>query len=724
MRISRLSTQRKSLIWEMELLGALIVAEEKEQARYPKNAVVDGIAVGGQFMPDGASYSILKPSDSNVEDAIVNFTQKVAIAPEQFNLVTEGTLTEFGSIVKPLQAQEISIDPNEIGDSIKAYQVAQNELINAETADNVTNKLGNFLKAAAPVATAIAFAVAPEILIPLIAGQGISWGFALGSAALGWAVNMATEKALDMAGIENKWVRLGASAITGLMAGGALSGLRKNLARKTKILKCATVCELKKQDLQLADVKAVKLEQEVAKKTKATIKTLKKEKALEFANELQAKNAQQLQSILGKNPRLTLKTDAEFIAESQKTYNKVRTETKEFYESLAKTKTKAAIEGHTQVVDGKPFHTYNIEGKPYLTPDGQEITLTRKEYMAINRFTLSAKDPLNNVLRGIHGRTPDELANLPSLQAYHDNLISALNRLPRLQPKEPLSRLMTFHSKKDANAFIKQNIKDGILQDKGFITFESRARGGLSFSDEIHKIALNWMSFPGKEKPTPYTVKILVKPSEATKGRYISPVSVSNQYHDLQEFLFKPDTKFKVVDIQKRTLPCLSTKFSLPQRLAEIRNIENSREKLRQLKILLKENQAEIAKQTSNNKIDPDSISLMESANAPLQKAINQLELSIRNLDSGAINKNVDFRRKTVGPFESILKYNSLRMRGDTALRQDLEIRRFSQDPLTNDGTVQNVDKVVDYLHNRFARVITQKGDRSTVIVLEEIDDV
>lgn len=63
-------------------------------------------------------------------------------------------------------------------------------------------------------------------------GGSIAWGGVLTSGIIGVGVDYMINKGLDKMGVENQWVKLGASVIGGLMVGGGLMALKKKLGSK------------------------------------------------------------------------------------------------------------------------------------------------------------------------------------------------------------------------------------------------------------------------------------------------------------------------------------------------------------------------------------------------------------------------------------------------------------------------------------------------------------
>lgn len=559
MSVSSLSIRRKSLMWDLKLLGALLVQAEGqsgEQFRAPEGAIMNGVKVGGQWIPEGSNFSILKPQDSDVGEALVNFTNMGTIDPEQFaetSLKVSSQISATLGLVNDgltFQPPEMPPHPDNIKEDVKEYQEAQNELTNAETSDDVGSKFGKFIKAAAPIATAIAFAVAPEIILPMIAGQSISWGFALGSAALGWAVNMATEKALDMAGVDNKWVRLGASAITGLMAGGALTGLRKNLARKTKVLKCESACELKKFQLRMSDQRAEEIDRAIRGFRHSTIM----EGTPEVFDHAQS-TAKELNKILDDMSVLASKNKARLL----ESYSKLD----DFHKSIGRNKNQVIVKPPAKLPKPKKIGDFQYTKK---TLEGSEDIVFSQGQSEALKLVVGDKATITKEFKKMNELLRKEAPMTSKVTKKVKDLDEAIEKLPFYRwdftkpgslSTEPLSRFI--YLPPGSKPEFMKNLKVGeTFSDKGFATFNKMVDGGNYINDD-HGHFFNQL-VTGKLSNSP-TVKFIVKPSLETNARdlrlpknKLAPKGVLGMPAE-NSVVFPRDTKFKIAEIREMDVP-------------------------------------------------------------------------------------------------------------------------------------------------------------------------
>ena len=136
----------------------------------------------------------------------------------------------------------------------------------APTPKEQTDLVGGAINSVVPVAVSMAIALTAEIALPLLTKGSIKWGHALTSAAVGVAVDLAVQKGLDAAEIENPVVRTVASLAAGMLAAGAVGAVGKKIAGKK-------AAEVAKQEAELA---AKKARVELEKVSKGVVATEKK----------------------------------------------------------------------------------------------------------------------------------------------------------------------------------------------------------------------------------------------------------------------------------------------------------------------------------------------------------------------------------------------------------------------------------------------------------------
>ena len=107
----------------------------------------------------------------------------------------------------------------------------------APTPKEQTDLVGGAINSAVPIAVSMAIALTTEIALPLLTKDSIKWGQALTSAAVGIAVDLAVQKGLDAAEIENPAIRGIASLTAGILAASAVSVTGKKIKISNEITK-------------------------------------------------------------------------------------------------------------------------------------------------------------------------------------------------------------------------------------------------------------------------------------------------------------------------------------------------------------------------------------------------------------------------------------------------------------------------------------------------------
>jgi hypothetical protein len=154
--------------------------------RYPEGSVVNGQNVGGKWMPKDAIFTLAHDVGQKVGEAVTSITEANETAKKWFfDAIAEleegidGIKTNFenvgiGKII--IEGAQATVDLTlELQKKVEAF--------NQTTA-------GKLLKKALPYLIGIGIALTPEILMPIIASQTISWGTV--------ALNTAISLGLDM----------------------------------------------------------------------------------------------------------------------------------------------------------------------------------------------------------------------------------------------------------------------------------------------------------------------------------------------------------------------------------------------------------------------------------------------------------------------------------------------------------------------------------------------
>lgn len=117
----------------------------------------------------------------------------------------------------------------------------------APTSREQTDLVGGAINSAVPIAVSMAITLTAEIALPLLTKGSIKWGHALTSAAVGVAVDLAVQKGLDAAEIENPAIRGIASLAAGMLAAGAVGAVGKKIAGG----KAANIAKLETEKIRL-----------------------------------------------------------------------------------------------------------------------------------------------------------------------------------------------------------------------------------------------------------------------------------------------------------------------------------------------------------------------------------------------------------------------------------------------------------------------------------------
>jgi tetratricopeptide (TPR) repeat protein len=92
--------------------------------------------------------------------------------------------------------------------------------------------IGKAATAAIPIGVSLAIALGFEVAIPLFLAQSVNWATVLSSVALGEAADFAVQKGMDKLEINNPALRIGASMVAGILAGGLVTGVNNKFLVK------------------------------------------------------------------------------------------------------------------------------------------------------------------------------------------------------------------------------------------------------------------------------------------------------------------------------------------------------------------------------------------------------------------------------------------------------------------------------------------------------------
>jgi tetratricopeptide (TPR) repeat protein len=115
-----------------------------------------------------------------------------------------------------------------------AYKEALDSPENFSKRDETISKAA---AAAIPIGVSLAIALGFEVAIPLFLAQSVNWATVLSSVALGEAADFAVQKGMDKLEFNNPALRIGASMVAGILAGGLVTGLNNKIKKVNKVLK-------------------------------------------------------------------------------------------------------------------------------------------------------------------------------------------------------------------------------------------------------------------------------------------------------------------------------------------------------------------------------------------------------------------------------------------------------------------------------------------------------
>jgi hypothetical protein len=151
---------------------------------------------------------------------------------------------------------------------VAQYTAYQEALKNPEDFSKRDEIIGKAAAAAIPIGVSLAIALGFEVAIPLFLAQSVNWATVLSSVALGEAADFAVQKGMDKLEINNPALRIGASMVAGILAGGLVTGVNN----KIKNIERLEVERLANEEAKrLADEEAERL-------TKERVEKLAKEK--------------------------------------------------------------------------------------------------------------------------------------------------------------------------------------------------------------------------------------------------------------------------------------------------------------------------------------------------------------------------------------------------------------------------------------------------------------
>jgi hypothetical protein len=249
---------------------------------------------------------------------------------------------------------------------VAQYTAYQEALKNPEDFSKRDEIIGKAAAASIPIGVSLAIALGFEVAIPLFLAQSVNWATVLSSVALGEAADFAVQKGMDKLEINNPALRIGASIVAGILAGGLVTGVNN----KIKNIERLEVERLAKEEAKrLADEEAERL-------AKEEIERLAKEKLAKEEAEYQAKEkAKQLADEKAKKEALE---EAKYIKKqeaAQLAKEKAKQEAKEKAEKLIKEKTEqlAKMQAENQAV-GKLKNEAERQAREKVKQDFKEET--------------------------------------------------------------------------------------------------------------------------------------------------------------------------------------------------------------------------------------------------------------------------------------------------------------------------------------------------------------
>ena len=113
---------------------------------------------------------------------------------------------------------------------VAQYTAYQEALKNPEDFSKRDEIIGKAAAASIPIGVSLAIALGFEVAIPLFLAQSVNWATVLSSVALGEAADFAVQKGMDKLEINNPALRIGASMVAGILAGGLVTGVNNKIA--------------------------------------------------------------------------------------------------------------------------------------------------------------------------------------------------------------------------------------------------------------------------------------------------------------------------------------------------------------------------------------------------------------------------------------------------------------------------------------------------------------
>jgi len=132
--------------------------------------------------------------------------------------------------------------------------------------------IGKAAAASIPIGVSLAIALGFEVAIPLFLAQSVNWATVLSSVAIGEAADFAVQKGMDKLEINNPALRIGASMVAGILAGGLVTGVNNKIKNTQKLAKEESERSARDEVEKLA-------KEEVERNTKSGVEQLTKTKA-------------------------------------------------------------------------------------------------------------------------------------------------------------------------------------------------------------------------------------------------------------------------------------------------------------------------------------------------------------------------------------------------------------------------------------------------------------
>jgi hypothetical protein len=115
---------------------------------------------------------------------------------------------------------------------VAQYAAYQEALKNPEDFSKRDEIISKAAAAAIPIGVSLAIALGFEVAIPLFLVQSVNWATVLSSVAIGEAADFAIQKGMDKLEINNPALRIGASMVAGILAGGLVTGVNNKFLVK------------------------------------------------------------------------------------------------------------------------------------------------------------------------------------------------------------------------------------------------------------------------------------------------------------------------------------------------------------------------------------------------------------------------------------------------------------------------------------------------------------